>query len=276
MLIFLTIITKINRMDLQLNGKKAFISGSTQGIGLAIARQLLNENVAVTINGRNSEKTEQVRRELEEQFPNVGVSAIVADFSKKEEVEKLIAQLAEVDILVNNVGIFDLKDFENITDDDWYSYFEINVMSGVRLSRHLLPKMLSKKWGRIIFISSESGVNIPENMIHYGMTKCAMSAVANGISKLTKGTEVTVNTIIGGPTYSESVSTVVEHIATTQNLSVEQMKDIIIQQSNPHSLLQRFIEPSEIANLVAYLSSPLSIATNGSSLRADGGVLKII
>lgn len=276
MLIFLTIITKINRMDLQLNGKKAFISGSTQGIGLAIARQLLNENVAVTINGRNSEKTEQVRRELEEQFPNVGVSAIVADFSKKEEVEKLIAQLAEVDILVDNVGIFDLKDFENITDDDWYSYFEINVMSGVRLSRHLLPKMLSKKWGRIIFISSESGVNIPENMIHYGMTKCAMSAVANGISKLTKGTEVTVNTIIGGPTYSESVSTVVEHIATTQNLSVEQMKDIIIQQSNPHSLLQRFIEPSEIANLVAYLSSPLSIATNGSSLRADGGVLKII
>lgn len=200
----------------------------------------------------------------------------MADFSKKEEVEKLIAQLAEVDILINNVGIFELKDFENITDDDWYSYFEINVMSGVRLSRHLLPKMLSKKWGRIIFISSESGVNIPENMIHYGMTKSAMSAVANGLSKLTKGTEVTVNTIIGGPTYSESVSTVVEHIARTQNLSVEQMKDIIIQQSNPHSLLQRFIEPSEIANLVAYLSSPLSIATNGSSLRADGGVLKII
>lgn len=276
MLIFLTIITKIDRMDLQLNGKRAFISGSTQGIGLAIARQLLNENVAVTINGRNIEKTEQIRKELEEQFPNVGVSAILADFSKKEDVEKLIAQLAEVDILVNNVGIFDLKDFKNIKDNDWYSYFEINVMSGVRLSRHLLPKMLSKKWGRIIFISSESGVNIPENMIHYGMTKSAMSAVANGLSKLTKGTEVTVNTIIGGPTYSESVSTVVEHIATTQNLSVEQMKDIIIQQSNPHSLLQRFIEPSEIANLVAYLSSPLSIATNGSSLRADGGVLKII
>lgn len=276
MLIFLTIITKINRMDLQLNGKRAFISGSTQGIGLAIVRQLLNENVAVTINGRNSEKTEQVRKDLQEQFPNASVSAIVADFSKKEEVEKLIAQLEEVDILINNVGIFELKDFENITDDNWYNYFEINVMSSVRLSRHLLPKMLNKKWGRIIFISSESGVNVPENMIHYGMTKSAMSAVANGLSKLTKGTEVTVNTIIGGPTYSESVSTVVEHIATTQSLSVEQMKNIIIQQSNPHSLLQRFIEPSEIANLVAYLSSPQSIATNGSSLRADGGVLKII
>src|SRR5690606_36003372 len=154
--------------------------------------------------------------------------------------------------------------------------FEINVMSGVSLSRHLLPKMLNKKWGRIIFISSESGVNIPENMIHYGMTKCAMSAVANGISKLTKGTEVTVNTIIGVPTYSESVSTVVEHVATTHNLSDEQMKDRIIQQSNPQSISQRFIKPYEIANLLAYLSSPLSIATNGSSLRADGGVLKII
>src|SRR5690606_31240764 len=142
--------------------------------------------------------------------------------------------------------------------------------------RHLLPKMLSKKWGRIIFISSESGVNIPENMIHYGMSNCAMSAVANGISKMTKGTEVTVKTIIAVPTFSKTISTVLEHIATTQNLSVEQMKDIIIQQSNPHSLLQRFIKPSEIANLVAYLSSPLSIATNGSSLRADGGVLKII
>lgn len=263
-------------MDLQLNGKRAFISGSTQGIGLAIARQLLNENVAVIINGRNSEKTEQVRKELQEQFPNAGVSAMVADFSKKEEVEKLIAQLADVDILINNVGIFELKDFENITDDNWYNYFEINVMSGVRMSRHLLPKMLDKKWGRIIFISSESGVNVPENMIHYGMTKSAMSAVANGLSKLTKGTEVTVNTIIGGPTYSESVSTVVEQIATTQDLSVEQMKNIIIQQSNPHSLLQRFIEPSEIAHLVAYLSSPLSLATNGSSLRADGGVLKTV
>ncbi len=261
-------------MDLNLHGKRAFISGSTQGIGFAIAQRLLNENVAVTINGRQPEKTEQARKNLQEQFPNANVAAIAADFSKKEEVENLLAQLTDIDILINNIGIFEVKDFEKITDEDWYKYFEINVMSSVRLSRHLLPKMLNKNWGRIIFISSESGVNIPANMVHYGMTKSAMMAIANGLSKLTKGTEVTVNTILGGPTYSDGVAKVVEQIAEAQNLSVEQMKNAILQQSNPHSLLERFIEPNEIANLATYLSSPLSLATNGSSIRADGGVLR--
>lgn len=149
-------------------------------------------------------------------------------------------------------------------------------MSSVRLSRHLLPQMLNNKWGRIIFISSESGVNIPENMIHYGMTKSAMSAIANGLSKLTKGTEVTVNTILGGPTYSDGVATVMENIADSQNLDVEVMKNAVLQQSNAHILLQRFIDPSEIASLATYLSSPLSVATNGASLRADSGVLKTV
>lgn len=263
-------------MNLKLNGKRAFISGSTQGIGFAIALQLLKENVDVTINGRQQEKTEEVRRTLQEQFPDAKVSAIAADFSKKKEVDNLTAQLKDIDILINNVGIFEVKDFENITDEDWYRYFEINVMSSVRLSREVLPKMLNKKWGRIVFISSESGVNIPANMIHYGMTKAAMMSIANGLSKLTKGTEVTVNTILGGPTYSDGVAEVVEQIAEAQNLSVEQMKDVILQQSNPHSLLERFIEPNEIANLATFLSSPLSLATNGSSLRADGGVLQTI
>lgn len=261
-------------MDLNLHGKRAFISGSTQGIGFAIAQRLLNENVVVTINGRQPEKTEQARKNLQEQFPNANVAAIAADFSKKEEVENLLAQLTDIDILINNIGIFEVKDFEKITDEDWYKYFEINVMSSVRLSRHLMPKMLNKNWGRIIFISSESGVNIPANMVHYGMTKSAMMAIANGLSKLTKGTEVTVNTILGGPTYSDGVAKVVEQIAEAQNLSVEQMKNAILQQSNPHSLLERFIEPNEIANLATYLSSPLSLATNGSSIRADGGVLR--
>jgi NAD(P)-dependent dehydrogenase (short-subunit alcohol dehydrogenase family) len=261
-------------MDLNLHGKRAFISGSTQGIGFAIAQRLLNENVVVTINGRQPEKTEQARKNLQEQFPNANVAAIAADFSKKEEVENLLAQLTDIDILINNIGIFEVKDFEKITDEDWYKYFEINVMSSVRLSRHLLPKMLNKNWGRIIFISSESGVNIPANMVHYGMTKSAMMAIANGLSKLTKGTEVTVNTILGGPTYSDGVAKVVEQIAEAQNLSVEHMKNAILQQSNPHSLLERFIEPNEIANLATYLSSPLSLATNGSSIRADGGVLR--
>jgi len=263
-------------MDLQLKGKSAFISGSTQGIGFAIAQQLLKEGVSATINGRQKSKTEKAKEKLQKQFPNANISAVPADFSKKDEVEELLPLLTDIDILVNNVGIFGVKDFGSITDEDWYEYFEINVMSGVRLSRQLLPGMLKKKWGRIIFISSESGVNIPEDMIHYGMTKSAMAAFANGLSKLTKGSSVTVNTILGGPTYSEGVASVVEQIAETQNFDVEQIKKGIIQQTNPHSLLQRFIQPQEIANLAPYLSNPLSGATNGACLRADGGVLRTI
>jgi len=263
-------------MDLKLNKKRAFISGSTQGIGFAIAKQLLKEGVSVTINGRQAEKTNQAKEKLQKEFPNAKISAISADFSKKEEVEHLLTQLSDIEVLINNLGIFGVENFENITDEDWYKYFEINVMSSVRLSRQLLPEMLNKKWGRIIFISSESGVNVPENMIHYGMTKSAMSAIANGLSKLTKGTEVTVNTILGGPTYSDGVATAVEKIAQKQKIDIEQMKNIILQQSNPHILLRRFIDPTEIANLATYLSSPLSIATNGATLRADAGVLKTI
>lgn len=263
-------------MNLQLEGKKAFISGSTQGIGFAIAQQLLAENAEVIINGRNKEKTELAVQKLVAEFPNAKVSGIAADFGKKEEVDKLIQKLNDIDILINNVGIFELKNFEDLEDEDWYTFFEINVMSSIRLSKKLLPSMLNKKSGRILFISSESGVNIPGNMIHYGMTKAAMMAFSNGLSKLTIGTEVTVNTILGGPTYSDGVAATIEQIAAMQNIETEQMKSIIIQQTNPHSLLQRFINPSEIASLAVYLSSPLSIATNGASLRADGGVLKTI
>lgn len=263
-------------MNLELTSKRAFISGSTQGIGFAIAQQLLEEGAEVIINGRQKEKTENAVSQLKQQFPNAKVSSLVADFSNKEEVNFLLQELNDIDILINNVGVFELKDFEAISDEDWYTIFEINVMSSVRLSRHLFSRMLEKKWGRIIFISSESGVNIPGNMIHYGMTKASMLAISNGLSKLTKGTEVTVNTILGGPTYSEGVATNIEHIAAHQNISVEQMKTAIIQQTNPDSLLQRFIKPKEIASLAAYLSSPLSGATNGAGLRADGGVLKTV
>ncbi|UII28294.1 SDR family oxidoreductase [Fulvivirga maritima] len=263
-------------MDLELKGKKAFISGSTQGIGYAIAKQLLAEGVSVIINGRNAERCEKAVNNLQLEFPKGHISMIAADFTKKQEVESLLAQLTDIDILVNNLGIFEIKEYEQISDDDWYHYFDINVMSSVRLTRQLLPVMLSKKWGRIIFISSESGVNVPENMIHYGMTKAALSAIANGLSKRTLGTAVTVNTILGGPTYSDGVASVVEQIAEAQNLSSEQMQNAIIQQSNPHILLQRFIQPTEIANLAVYLSSPLSVATNGASLRADSGVLKTV
>lgn len=263
-------------MNLKLEGKKAFISGSTQGIGFAIAQQLLSEKAQVIINGRNEKKTNLAVKKLQAQFPNRLVSGIVANFNQKDEVTSLISKLNDIDILINNVGVFELKHFEDIEDEDWYQIFEINVMSGIRLSKKLLPQMLHKKSGKIIFISSESGVNIPENMIHYGMTKASMMAVSNGLSKLTKGTEVTINTILGGPTYSDGVASTIEKIAMVQNIGIEQMKNSIIEQTNPDSLLQRFIDPAEIASLAVYLSSPVSIATNGACIRADGGVLKTI
>lgn len=260
-------------MDLQLAYKTAFISGSTQGIGFAIAKQLLQEGARVIINGRTNDKAEKAVQRLMAAFPAARVSGIGADFSKSNEVNDLLKSLPPIDILVNNVGIFDLKAFEEISDTDWMNMFEINVMSGIRLSRALLPGMLERNWGRILFISSESGINVPANMIHYGMTKTAMLAVSNGLSKLTKGTEVTVNTILGGPTYSDGVARAVEQIAQAQGISTEQMKAAIMQRTNQHSLLQRFIAPEEVANLAAYLCSPLAAATNGSALRADGGVL---
>lgn len=260
-------------MDLKLKGKRAFISGATQGIGFAIAQQLLAESVEVIINGRDPLKLERSLTALKREFPNALVSGIAADFSDQQQVTALLAQLDDIDILVNNVGIFELKDFTDLTNEDWYRIFDINVMSSVSLSRKLLPKMLEKNWGRVVFISSESGVNVPEHMIHYGMTKSAMMAISNGLSKLTKGTAVTVNTILGGPTYSDGVAQTIEHLARAQNIEIEQLKSGIMQQTNPHSLIGRFINPAEIASLAAYLSSPLSLATNGSCLRADGGIL---
>lgn len=263
-------------MDLQLNAKTAFVSGSTQGIGFAIARQLLMEGATVIINGRTQERIDKAVEQLKQEIPAAKVSGIPADFTNAAAVNKLLAALPEIDILINNVGIFELKQFEDIKDEDWANFFEVNVMSGIRLSRSLFPKMLAKKWGRIIFISSESAINIPANMIHYGMTKTAMLALSRGLAERTKNTAVTVNTILGGPTYSDGVASVIEQIAGAQNMEVEQLKNHLIKTINPTSLLQRFIDPSEIATLAAYLSSPLSIATNGAALRADGGVLNTI
>jgi NAD(P)-dependent dehydrogenase (short-subunit alcohol dehydrogenase family) len=263
-------------MDLQLKSKTAFVSGSTQGIGFAIARQLLLEGASVIINGRTREKVDAAVEKLTAEISGANISGIVADFNHAAEVDKLLQQLPVIDILVNNVGIFDLKPFFDISDDDWTRFFEVNVMSGVRLSQQLLPKMLAGNWGRIIFISSESAINIPEHMVHYGMTKTAMLSVSRGLSQLTKNTGVTVNTVLGGPTYSEGVAAAVEHIAATQGQPIAAVKSGLMAQLNPTSLLQRFIDPSEIAHLVAYLASPLSVATNGAALRADGGVLNTI
>ncbi|MGV3603098.1 MAG: SDR family NAD(P)-dependent oxidoreductase [Dyadobacter fermentans] len=263
-------------MDLKLKDKTAFISGSARGIGFAIARQLMSEGVQVIVNGRTSEKTAEAVSRLRAIEPLGNVTGITADFSKAEEVTGLIAKLPQIDILINNVGIFELKPFFEINDADWQRMFEINLLSGARLAKALMPGMLDRKWGRIVFISSESGINVPADMIHYGVTKTAMLSLANGLSKLTKGTEVTVNSILGGPTYSDGVAGTVEKIAEAQGSTVEQMKAAILAGTNPHSLLQRFIAPEEIAALAAYLCSPLAVATNGSSLRADGGVLQTL
>lgn len=261
-------------MDLQLTQKTAFVSGSTQGIGFAIATKLLEEGANLIINGKSEGKVSGAVYMLKQQFPDLSISGIAADFSKSEEVSELIAQLPQIDILVNNVGIFEQKEFAAISDQDWKNFFDINVMSGVRLSRALLPKMLSNNCGRIIFISSESAVKVPANMIHYGMTKAAMIAISRGLAEMTKNSKVTVNTILGGPTYSAGVATVIEHIAATNGHDVETFKNNLFRDMNPTSLLQRFIDPCEIANLAVYLASPLSIATNGAALRADGGLLQ--
>ncbi|GAA2710015.1 SDR family NAD(P)-dependent oxidoreductase [Actinoplanes palleronii] len=259
-------------MDLQLTGKTAFISGSSRGIGYATARALAGEGVDVVLNGRDPARLADAVAALRREVPGVAVSGLPADFAVAGDVDRLCDQLPGVDILVNNVGLFELKAFDLISDDDWRRYHEVNVLSGVRLARRLMPAMLERGWGRIVFVSSESGVNIPADMIHYGTSKTAMLAVGNGLAKLTKGTAVTVNSVLGGPTYSDGVAGTVRALAAAQSLPEEQMRAAIIG-TNQTSLLERFIEPDEIANAVTFLASPLASAINGSAMRVDGGVL---
>lgn len=261
-------------MDLKLNGKKALVTGSTAGIGLAIASVLARENASVIVNGRTQARVDEAIAKIKSEFPNADVSGIVADLSTAEGAEFVTNSAPEVDILINNMGIFEPKVFEEISDADWTKFFETNVMSGVRLSRAYLPKMLGKNWGRIIFISSESGVNIPVEMIHYGMTKSAQLSIARGLAEMTVGTNVTVNSVLPGPTASEGVSTFVSQLAEEQKISTDEMEKQFFETARPSSLLKRFIEPSEIAEFVAFVSSPLSAATNGAALRAEGGLLR--
>lgn len=259
-------------MELHLTGKRAFVSGSTHGIGYAIARALLGEGVSVVVNGRDADRAQDAVRRLAAEVPGADVCALVADLADAAAVRRLLDELGEVDILVNNVGVFELEDFGAITDETWQRYFDVNVMSGVRLSRHVLDGMLTRGWGRILFVNSESAVSVPADMLHYGATKAAALGFANGLAKLTRGTQVTVNTILGGPTYSDGVAATVTQIASAQGMEADDLKAAIIA-GNGTSLLQRFIEPDEIADLALYLASPRSSATNGAALRADGGVL---
>jgi NAD(P)-dependent dehydrogenase (short-subunit alcohol dehydrogenase family) len=263
-------------MDLKLKDKIAFISGSTSGIGFAIASRLLTEGAQVIINGRTKASVDQAVADLKKAVPGSRVSGIPADFSKVSEVNQLIDAIPELDILINNAGIFEPVAFKDIPDEDWFKLFEVNVMSGIRLSRHFFPKMLEKNQGRIIFISSESAVFIPDEMIHYGMTKTAQIAVSRGLAELTKGTNVTVNTILPGPTMSKGASTFIEDISKKDKISPKEVEKNFFKNMRPTSLLQRFASVEEVADTVAYYVSPLASATNGAAIRVEGGLIRSI
>jgi NAD(P)-dependent dehydrogenase (short-subunit alcohol dehydrogenase family) len=259
-------------MDLELRGRRAFVSGSTQGIGYAVASALAAEGVDVVLNGRDEERVAAAVERLRVEHPATTPTGIAADFAQGDQVEALLDLLGEVDVLVANVGLFGLAAFADIDDDEWHRYLDVNVMSAVRLARRLLPGMLERGWGRAVLVSSESGVDVPADMIHYGTTKAAMIALGNGLAKTTRGTGVTVNTVLGGPTWSDGVAATVGAIAAERDVPTVEVRAALVAQ-NRTTLLERFIEPDEIAAMVAYLASPRASATNGAAVRVDGGVL---
>ena len=256
-------------MNLQLENKTALVTGSTKGIGFAIARALAAEGASVIVNGRSADSARAAAQKIGNR-----ACGIAADVSTAAGCAELAKQLPKVDILVNNAGIFEPKPFAEIPDADWERFYQVNVMSGVRLTRAYLPGMLERNWGRVIFISSESGVQIPEEMIHYGMTKAAELALVNGISQLTRRTGVTVNAVLPGPTASEGVTDFVNTLAAGAKQSAEEFEKEFFRTVRPTSLLQRFATVEEVANMVAYVCSPLASATNGAAVRVDGGVLR--
>jgi NAD(P)-dependent dehydrogenase (short-subunit alcohol dehydrogenase family) len=263
-------------MDLQLEGKRALVTGSTAGIGFAAALGLAGEGARVVLNGRTEARVEEARKRIEAAVPAADVIGIAADVSNADGVKELLDRLPDVDILVNNLGIFEPKPFEQIADEEWLRFFETNVMSGVRLSRHYLPRMKESNWGRILFISSESAVYVPAEMIHYGMTKTAQLAVARGLAETTVGTGVTVNSILPGPTKSEGVETFVAQLAEGHGTDIATIEKEFFRTGRPSSLLQRFISPEEVASLIVFACSPRSSAINGAALRVEGGIVKSI
>ncbi len=257
-------------MNLQLNGKTALVTGSTAGIGLAIATTLATEGASVIVNGRTQERVDSAMKK------SGAAHGLAADLSTESGARAATTRFPEVDILVNNLGIFEPKPFEEISDDDWRRFFDVNVLSGVRLSRHYLPLMKRKNWGRIVFISSESGLQIPVEMIHYGMTKTAQLAISRGLAETTAGTAVTVNAVLPGPTASEGVTEFVDKLAGTKKVDRTSIERQFFSEGRPTSLIQRFATPEEVASLVAFVCSPLASAINGAALRVDGGVVRSI
>ncbi|MEH2050410.1 SDR family NAD(P)-dependent oxidoreductase [Nostoc sp.] len=263
-------------MDLKLHGKSALVSGSTAGIGLAIALGLAQEGASVIVNGRSEERVAQAIAKIKQSTPDAKVSGVVADTGTASGVEQLFEKVPHVDILINNLGIYEPKTFFDITDKDWLNIFEVNVLSGVRLSRQYLQKQLEQNWGRIIFISSESAIQIPVEMIHYGTTKTAQLAIARGLAEITVGTGVTVNSVLPGPTRSEGVEEFISQLAQERGISPTEVEAEFFQNVRPSSLIKRFATNEEVAAIVVYLSSPVASATNGAALRVDGGVIRSI
>ena len=263
-------------MDLELRGKRALVTGSTAGIGLATASLLAAEGAAVVVNGRTPARVEQAVSGIRGAHPGAAVRGVAADLGTAAGCEALAEAAGDLDVLVNNVGIFEPKPFEEITDADWLRFFETNVLSGVRLARRALPGMRSRGWGRIVFVSSESAVQIPVEMIHYGMTKTAQLAVARGLAEATVGTGITVNSVLPGPTASEGVGTFVGQMAKARGVDFGTVEREFFVAARPSSLLKRFATPEEVAAMIVYVCSARASATNGAALRVDGGVVRSI
>lgn len=265
-------------MDLQLHGQRALVTGSTAGIGHAIARRLAGEGAVVFVNGRSAASVDAALARLRSEFPRAPLHGIAADLGTAEGCRSLVAALGDagVDILVNNLGIFDPKPFDAIGDDDWQRFFDVNVMSGVRLARALLPAMKARDRGRIVFVSSESGLCPPAEMVHYGMTKSAQLSVARGLAETCAGTRVTVNSVLPGPTLTEGAQGFFEQLARERGTGFDDTVREFFATARPTSLLRRFVTPDEVAATVTYLCSPLAAATTGAAVRVDGGVVRSI
>lgn len=263
-------------MDLGLKGKRALVTGSTAGIGFATAGALASEGAHVVVNGRTEARVVQAVDRLRRERSGATVDGIAADLSNAEGCQTLVAQLPDVDVLINNLGIYEPKPFEQISDGDWIRFFETNVLSGIRLARHYLRGMQSRNWGRIVFVSSESGLQIPVEMIHYGMTKTAQLAVSRGLAETLAGTGVTVNSVLPGPTASEGVGGFVAQMAAARGVDAAAVEREFFATARPSSVLQRFATPEEVAAMITYVCGVQASATTGAALRVDGGVVRAI
>jgi NAD(P)-dependent dehydrogenase (short-subunit alcohol dehydrogenase family) len=263
-------------MKIDLSNKHAVISGSTAGIGYAIAHGLAAAGASIVINGRQETRVAEAAQKLQKELPDVKIQGVAADLGTAEGVAAFIAKVPATDILINNLGIFEPKPFFDIPDEDWERFFQVNVMSAIRLSRHYGPLMVKRGWGRIQFLSSESAVQIPSEMVHYGMTKTAMLAISRGLAETLAGTGVTVNAVLPGPTRSEGVAAFFEKMAGGPGASTEKLETDFIREHRPSSLIKRMASTEEVANMVVYLASEQASATTGSAMRVDGGVVRSV